>query len=124
MTDLTLEVAMASAADFFNMTTAFLNLLNNADEVNVYNFYHFIKVIMILIIIGLYIKFRNLNDNLTEYSILLFIGFLYVERNFEGPQKYMLIFVLMVFLALLVYMRSTELQNRQSKKFVIEPKPN
>ncbi|TGO68872.1 hypothetical protein BELL_0803g00020 [Botrytis elliptica] len=106
MTDLIIEVAKANAPALVNMATEFAKLLNDSSEV---------KILMALAMLSVipYIIFGCP----TQFSaVLLAIGFIYVESNFEGPQKYRLIFVL-VCLALLIY----NLQNRQ---IAIEQQPN
>ncbi|THV50475.1 hypothetical protein BGAL_0149g00170 [Botrytis galanthina] len=101
MAELALELAQANAAAFFNTITEFVKFLNNGDQVKISMFFDFLTA---------------MNKSLMELlsPVLLFIGFIHVERNFEGPRRYMSIFVLMVFLTLFVYktVRSTELQNR------------
>ncbi|KAF7943818.1 uncharacterized protein EAE97_005888 [Botrytis byssoidea] len=118
--DLAFEVAKANTATFSNMTTEFVNFFSNVDEVK-------ISMFLAIMIIIPYVRSGCPNELPTEFSlVLLFIGFIYVGSNFEGPQNYMLTFVLLIFLALLVYKTviSTELQNRHSNKVVMEPKPN
>ncbi|TGO40193.1 hypothetical protein BOTNAR_4064g00010 [Botryotinia narcissicola] len=120
MADLAFEVAKANTAAFSYMITEFVNFFSNADEVK-------ISIFLAMMIIIPYVRSGRPNELPTEFSlVLLFIGFIYVGSNFEGSQNYMLSFVLLVFLALLVYkiVISTELQNRHSNKVVIEPQPN
>ncbi|TGO16029.1 hypothetical protein BTUL_0033g00670 [Botrytis tulipae] len=115
MAGLALELAQANAAAFFNTITEFVKFLNYGDKVKIIVFFDFLTAMASLIIMGLYIIGHPDQNPMELISpFLLFIGFIHVERNFEGPRRYMPIFVLMVFLAVFVYktVRSTEPRNQ------------
>lgn len=107
MAGLAFELAQANAAAFFNTITEFVKFLNNGDQVKISMFFHFLTAMTMPIMMCIYI-IGHPNESLMELlsPVLLFIGFIHVERNFEGPRRYMSIFVLMVFLTLFVYSKS------------------